>query len=494
MLKKTLFLLFFCICSSTSSTPPFSDTQQTRTSQTPDRNAPDTRRHALLNTFTFFTNIQPCQLNNSNVKNVLVPIVALHALEHFGCGNSKFGRKLTGDTNNPNRGATLSLWIAAKLAFHVIPSFLVGDGFFAGVKGFINSGHLARMALVTPFRVENKGAYIASRMTSILLIANQVRIVNDVHKKVIQECKELGIQNPFQKAIIEPSPAHIKLPRYLTQDFGVFMAQWFIHRLIYKNHYRHFNKEFWSPFPHHEFWAERQLNPQLLRNISIFNNRMNTGIDEEMLVRILQPLLLCLGRLGSTLYGGIASILFSCFGPYNLFITKKTFEKLSQDLQNSIIQLNNQELIFNTYNLTNPLTERTFALAQYTYKTEAEDFCIGVGDNLSPESIRNRLERHAKNPNAFFACRLDYVEDNLYRIDDWEKTGKLPLKEEDVKSKHILNYKEQTLMNFIAINAETTREIRTRARRYAQEVLAKKPVSHLAKKVIALTADLEKKS
>lgn len=420
---------------------------------------------------SFFTAVQPSQLTTENAKTVFAPIAALHALEHMVGGNNAFGRMITGDTNNPNRKTAVCLYLATKLAFHVLPTLLNGGSILEGIDSFINSGQLAIALLAPPtperylptpydvsFRTEPTGPYAPA--ISALLILNQCRRVYNVHKQVADECATLKIENPFTRAFIEPSATHIKLPRYLTQDL---LPLWFL-RTDHFNIMRwktaeHFNREFSVYTNPNEYEASYNFRPTRILNDPLIERRSPESMFLLLKIAIMRLVSVILGTGASAIStkwfnGKYISLIDSKF----LFISEETFEQLSEELQNTIVQLNQQELVYNVYNVTNPETEHAFQLALYTDFTEPIHFTrstTGGVDTHNYQAIISRLT----NP--------------------------------EYQNLNPLNLKEQCLWPLIAYYDTETLEHKQQARAYAQEVLAVKPVSRLAKKVIELTADLD---
>lgn len=213
---------------------------------------PAIKNPTALHALAFATDIQPSEWTAKTAKTILAPSIALHALEHFGAKNDVFAKKLAGDVNNPNRKTALAAFCGAKALHHIIPNILMKKNPLNGVTSFLQSGHGAEVLLALSYLAETPSEKMFLYAAAACLIAYQIKTVHSVYKELAEEAKQLGLGKIITPSFLEPSPTHVKLPRYLSQnlmELGIKTAALSGENIYLKHSAKnelHFNKEFFT--------------------------------------------------------------------------------------------------------------------------------------------------------------------------------------------------------------------------------------------------------
>ena len=409
---------------------------------------PAIKNPTALHALAFATDIQPSEWTAKTAKTILAPSIALHALEHFGAKNDVFANKLAGDVNNPNRKTALAAFCGAKALHHIIPNILMKKNPLNGVTSFLQSGHGAEVLLALSYLAETPSEKMFLYAAAACLIAYQIKTVHSVYKELAEEANQLGLGKIITPSFLEPSPTHVKLPRYLSQnlmELGIKTAALSGENIYLKHSTKnevHFNKEFFTRASDSclndlkklnsldykqkkELFKyvytgkpldERKQNKPLLRGKGFLQSKLK----RHSIFMLAKSMLACLPTTAEKIYEiehhsqGSSMIYFfmivldkilrpegpapekynaqdknlfmsRIFSPWNAFIPQAAFVKLSQKLQNKINALNQQELIYKAQALVSPSSENLFSLAQYTCQTEYKP--SSESDRLLPSNI-----------------------------------------------------------------------------------------------------------
>jgi hypothetical protein len=495
--------------------------------------------------------IQRSEWNKQNLKNVFVPMMALSAIEYGLLKNQKVARSIVGDHRDFNTKTTAFLLLATQMLYHVVPALVSGRSMPEGVKSFVQSGQLA----VLFFAMSNMywGALRSVlRAAAVGLFLWQIREVYLVHQEIKKELARLKKSDAVYLQIRPNNQDDVKLPRYLTQNVTSLLRLGFGKLLAYEHANDHFRNEIREKVYDQQrqcaietFRAFRTPQQPLLSAFKISEQGMDFGLLGMSFTPVWGGFLTA-AFLGASIFkivfdavkyharnrklkkyfgnGSIGNFVCKVCNPLkkkllepldgylavfpgSAFLPKNVFDRLSTELQQKIMQLNQQELLFNSTSLfgranglfqlfqyshslwdegagklDNPQAARKWQLQIIRELINVQPGVVlgGLGDvveQLSDQQLFNWAEQ-----NPFFSRAADFKLQDLPAIQECknENPGQAPY-----------NLMEYSLQGFLAFNREYDLQTRQQARALALEVISNyRRKSFIATQTLEATKDL----